>query len=127
MRMRSFITVFLLTGMLCTGTHLSFAQKTAEHPTADLDGKVWLGSTEQEKRSFLFGAGSALVLEYYVREKHSEEPSKFVKGWVTGLKDMTWTDMANRIDTYYKNNPDKTNRHVFDVIWHEIIEPKLQN
>lgn len=94
-----------------------------EHPAPDVDGAVWMKSTDQEKRAFLFGAGSAIALEYHIREKHSEEPSLFVKGWIGAFKDVSWTQLANKIDNYYKNNPDKMHRHVFEVIWHEMIKP----
>jgi len=115
--------MLLLAGILFASANVSLAQKATEHPAPDVDGKVWMSSTDQEKKAFLFGAGSAIVLEYHIRDKHSEEPSRFVKGWVDVLKDVSWTELSNKIDAYYKNNPDKIHRHVFEVIWHEIIAP----
>ncbi|WP_243366404.1 hypothetical protein [Fundidesulfovibrio soli] len=100
-----------------------FAQEKTSHPAPDVDGQTWMSSTEPEKKAFLLGAGSALVLEYHLRDKHSEEPSRFVKGWVDGLKDMSWSELSNKLTRYYKSNPDKMNRHVFEVVWHEIILP----
>jgi hypothetical protein len=126
MKVYSYLSAFLLAGIILAGASVSFAQKAEEHPAPDVDGKVWLSSSAQEKQSFLFGAGSALVLEYHIRAKRSEEPSRYVKGWVTGLKDMSWSTLASKIDAYYKSNPDKESRPVFDVIWHEIIEPNLK-
>jgi len=123
MKTHRYVLAFLLAALLMSGANASRAQKTMEHPAPDVDGNVWMSSTSQEKSAFLFGAGSAVVLEYHVREKHSEEPSRFVKGWVEALKDMSWSDLASKIDRYYKANPDKMNRHVFEVIWHEIITP----
>lgn len=117
----------LIACLLIAATSIDFAQASAEHPTPDVDGTVWMKSTELEKQSFLFGAGSAIVLEYYVRDKHSEEPSKFVKGWVDGLKGMSWAELSNKLDIYYKSNPDKIQRNVFEVIWHEVIKPNLKS
>jgi hypothetical protein len=111
----------LMTVFLCAGTNASFAQTQPAHPAPDVDGEVWMKSSDLEKKAFLYGAGSAFVLEYHLRDKHGQEPSKLVKGWVDGLKDMSWSDLSNRVDAYYKNNPDKMQRHVFDVIWHEVI------
>ena len=66
-----------------------------EHSASDVDVKVWMNSTHQEKKAFLFGAGSAVVLEYHILEKRSKEPSR----WVEALKDMNWNELANKIDT----------------------------
>lgn len=121
------LPLLLFVGILFVGATASLAQNATEHPAPDVDGKVWMDSTHQEKTSFLFGAGSAVVLEYHIRATHSQEPSRFVKGWVDVLKDTSWEELAHKIDTYYKNNPDKMHRHVFEVIWHEIIAPNWKN
>jgi hypothetical protein len=123
MKKKLFWFLFLFAGVILSGASPCLAQQAKDHPAPDVDGNVWMNSTDQEKKAFLFGASSAVVLEYHVRYKNSEEPSRFIKGWVEGLKDMSWTDLANRIDAYYKNNPDQMHRHVFDVIWHEVIMP----
>jgi len=120
-------SLFLLAGILFLGSGTGYAQKTMEHPAPDVDGTVWMKSTDQEKKAFLFGASSAIVLEYHIRDKHSEAPSIFVKGWVEALKDMSWAELADKIDAYYRKNPDKMNRHVFEVIWHEIITPNWKS
>lgn len=127
MTMRLYLLPCVLVAVVLSGFTVCFAQETKSQPAPDVDGIVWMRSTEQEKISFLFGAGSAIVLEYHLREKHSEQPSKFVKAWVDALKDVSWTEMATRIDAYYKNNPNKSDRNVFSVIWHEIIQPNLKN
>lgn len=119
--------LFLFVGIFFVGANAGFAQQKMNHTSSDLDGTVWMQSTEQEKEAFLLGAGSAVVLEYHVRNKLAEEPSKFIRGWIEALKDMTWVDLAHKIDGYYKNNPDKMNRPVFDVIWAEVIAPTWKN
>lgn len=119
--------IFFLISLLLVSSEAGYAQSKMEHPAPDVDGYVWMKSTQQEKRAFLFGASSAIVLEYHVREKHSEQPSRFVKGWVDGLKDMSWAALADKIDAYYRNNPAKMDRQVFEVIWHEIITPNLKD
>ena len=127
MNNRHFAFTVLLAAFLCAGPVSGYAQKTTAHPAPDVDGEVWMKSSDLEKKAFLFGAGSALVLEYHVREKRSQEPSKFVVGWVDGLKDISWSDLSNTIDAYYRANPNKMQRDVFDVIWHEIIAPQKKN
>lgn len=117
------LSLVLLSVIFVYAINPCFAQQVAVHPAPDVDGKVWMNSTDTDKKAFLFGASSAVVLEYHVREKHSEQPSRFVRGWVEGLKDISWAELAGRIDTYYRNNPGKMDRHVFEVIWHEVIMP----
>ena len=121
------LSVFLLVGSLVWSANTCFAQKATDHPAPDVDGQVWMQSTEQEKEAFLFGAGSAIVLEYHVRDKHSEAPSLFVRGWVEGLKDISWKELANRIDDYYRKNPEQMHKHVFEVIWQEVIMPNIKS
>jgi hypothetical protein len=126
MKRFSYFAAFLLAGAILACTNVGFAQQKTAHPAPDVDGKVWNDSNSQEKIAFLYGAGSAIVLEYHIRDKRSEEPSRYVKGWVEALKDMSWKTLADKIDAYYKSNPDKESRPVFDVIWHEIIAPNLK-
>lgn len=127
MKNRHFAFTLLIVALLCAGTAPGYAQNTTNHPAPDVDGVVWMKSSDLEKKAFLFGAGSALVLEYHLREKHAQEPSRLVIGWVDGLKDISWSDLSNAIDAYYRANPNKMQRDVFDVIWHEVIVPKRKN
>ena len=127
MKRYGYMSIVLLVGILLAGTISSFAQTPQDHPSPDVDGYVWMKSSDQEKKAFLFGAGSAIALEYHVRDKNGEEPSKLVKGWAVGLKDMSWSELATRIDAFYTNNPDRMNYHVFQVIWHEVIAPKIKS
>jgi len=125
MRKLNFTSILVFVAILYATTIPAIAQTRVGHPAPDVDGNVWMSSTDQEKNAFLFGAGSAVVLEYHIRDKHSEEPSRFVKGWVDGLKDMSWTQLTHAVDQFYKSNPGKMNKHVFEVIWQEIIKPNL--
>jgi hypothetical protein len=127
MKIFRYFSVFLLAGLLFTGTSSCFAQGTTANPAPDVDGFVWMKSTDPEKKAFLFGAGTAIALEYQMRAKRSEEPSKFVKGWIEVFDNMSWAEMASKLDNYYESNPDKGNRLVFDVLWHEMIKPNLKN
>jgi uncharacterized membrane protein YdfJ with MMPL/SSD domain len=127
MTKHSIIFPLLLAAFLFIGADTGFAQQQTAHPAPDVDGEVWMKSSDLEKKAFLYGAGSALVLEYHLREKHGQDPSKFVKGWVDELRDMSWSDLSNHVDDYYRHNPEKMQRHVFDVIWHEVIAKNQKN
>ena len=127
MKKFGYLLILLLMGVLFVSATACFAQNPSEHPRPDVDGFAWLKSTDAEKKSFLFGAGSAVAMEYHVRDKRSQEPSRFVKGWTEALKDMSWAELASKIDTFYNNNPERRNLHVFEVIWREVIKPRFNS
>ncbi len=127
MKILRYLSVILLTGLLFTGSSSCFAQGTTANPSPDVDGFVWMKSTDAEKKAFLFGAGTAIALEYQMRAKRAEEPSKFIKGWIEAFDNMSWAEMASKLDAFYESNPDKESRLVFDVLWHEMIKPNLKN
>jgi len=118
-----YLAIFLLFGILFAGTMASSAQQPADSLGMNVDGHVWMKSTDQEKYSFLLGAMNAVVLEYHVREKASEAPSRFVKVWIAAFKDTNCSELSTKIDNYYSNNPEKMDRHVFEVIGQEVIAP----
>ncbi|WP_285907778.1 hypothetical protein [Pseudodesulfovibrio pelocollis] len=121
-----YLSVFVAVGLLLAGAMPSFAQtKTEQTSGPDVDGFVWLMSSDAEKKSFLFGAGSAVAMEYHVRAIRKEEPSKFIKGWTEALKDVSWSELASEVDAYYDSNPDRKDKLVFEVIWQTIITPRL--
>ena len=123
MKRERYLFGILFAGLLFICSSSSYAQGTTVSPAPDVDGYVWMKTTDPEKKAFLFGAGTAIALEYQMRVKHGEEPSRFVKGWIDVFQDMTWAEMATTIDKYYEANPDKSSRLVLDVMWHEMIKP----
>lgn len=126
MKANRWIVFALVACFMAMGASVGNAQKKAEKSSFDVDGYVWMHSKASTKRAFLLGAESALVLEYHIRTKHSQKPSKFVRNSVIALRDMSWQQIANTIDTYYRTHPKRMNRNVFWVIWHEIILPKVK-
>lgn len=126
MKKNAYLIVFAFVGLLLFGACSAFAQGAMEISDPDIDGKVWTHSTDSDKRAFLLGVSNAVVLEYHLRTKHSEEPSRFVRGWVAAFKDSRWSEMVNRVDAYYANNPTKLDKNVLYVIWHEMIAPNLK-
>jgi hypothetical protein len=117
--------IMLLVGFLALAAGPAMSLETTES-VPELDGAHWMQSTSAEKRAFLYGAGSAIVLEYNVRSKHDEQPSKFVQGWVDVFKDQTWAQMERAVDQYYISNPNRINEHVFHAIWFAMIKPNIQ-
>jgi hypothetical protein len=123
MKRLSLLSMLVLVGCILLGTSAGFTQTPMDNSDPDINGKVWIQSSESDKRAFLLGVSNAVVLEYHVREKHGEVPSRFVKGWIAAFRDSRWTEMVSKVDAYYANNPEKLHRHVLDVVWHDVIIP----
>lgn len=126
MKKNKYLVMFALVGLLLFSVGSGFAQGAMENSDPDIDGKVWLHSTDSDKRAFLLGVSNGVVLEYHLRTKRGEEPSRFVTGWVAAFKDARWSEMVGKVDAYYASNPTKLRRNVLDVVWHEMIAPNLK-
>ncbi len=118
--------MMLLAGMLLLSAVPAMSAQTTEN-VPELDGTLWMQSTSDEKRAFLYGAGSAIAVEYNVRTRHDEQPSRFVQGWVDAFNDKTWPQLEREIDQYYINNPTRMNEHVLHVMWNNMIKPNLKD
>jgi len=114
----------LLAGISILTASPGWTQEKVAPP--EVDGTVWMKSSSDEKRAFLYGAGSAFTLEYFIRTKHDEQPSNFVQGWVDTFKNETWGELEKAVDKYYADNPDKMHEHVFKVIWEQMIKPDMK-
>ena len=124
MKKMHLLTMALVAGVLFLAANPGWAQEKVAPP--EVDGTCWMKSSSAEKRAFLYGAGNAFVLEYYIRTKHDEQPSRYVQGWVEVFKNQTWGDLEKALDNYYTQNPDKMNEHVFRVIWDQLIKPNMK-
>lgn len=121
MRKKSVLLLVLLASVLALGVAIGRSQGTTSD--VEMDGKAWLASSIEERRAFLYGAGSAVALEYQARMTMADEPSPFVKGWTQVFNDKTWPEIESELTSYYVNNPDKRGQHVFHVIWNVMIKP----
>ncbi len=97
---------------------------------ASLDGFAWETSAPQSKLDFLLGVECALAMESALAQAAREKGetvslSLFANGWQIALRDATRPELVRRIDEFYYRNPDQKNRHVFDVIWTEMVAPAL--
>ena len=101
----------------------------ASAPAAELpivNGKHWQASSEKEKKAFLLGAATIIKLEHEVQGNEPLPKEKsLIASWVAGLSKYTLTDVQLAVDAYYKNNPDKLERSVVEVVWYELTLPNL--
>ncbi len=110
------------------------AQRTLEQaentPMAELNGYVWQTSAPQSKLDFLLGVECAMAMEAAIKKVAEErggsvELSRFANGWQIAFHDKTRPDIVRQIDEFYVRHPDERGRHVFDVIWTEMVRPAV--
>jgi hypothetical protein len=90
------------------------------------DGENWSRATEREKMAYLLGVRDMAAAEYQLagpKPKHRT----LVKKWVESLDGMTLRQIMETVDTYYKANPDKQQQTIFEVVWFQMVEPKVSN
>ena len=97
-------------------------------PVAALDGFVWQSSAPQSKLDFLLGVESAMAMEAAIKQVAEEhggtvQLSRFANGWQLAFRDKARPDIVHEIDEFYTQNPEQKKRHVFDVIWTEMVLP----
>ena len=97
-------------------------------PVAALDGFVWQSSAPQSKLDFLLGVECAMAMEAAMKQVAEErggtiQLSRFANGWQIAFRDKARPDIVHEIDEFYTQNPEQKKRHVFDVIWTEMVLP----
>ena len=124
------VTVALVLTVGATGCQHGRTAAVPATPVAALNGYVWETSAPQSKLDFILGVECALAMESALagaaRDRgESVQLSLFADGWQVALRDTTRPELVRRIDEFYVRNPDQRNRHVFDVIWTEMVTPAL--
>lgn len=99
-------------------------------PMASLDGYVWETSAPQSKLDFLLGVECAIAMDAALQQAAREhggtvELSIFANGWQVAFQDRARPDIVRGIDEFYARNPEQKGRHVFDVIWTEMVRPAV--
>lgn len=106
---------------------LEAAQST---PMASLDGYVWQASAPQSKLDFLLGVECAMAMEAAIKQAAEERGGEvrlsiFANGWQMAFRDKARPDIVREIDEFYTQNPEQRKRHVFDVVWMEMVRPVM--
>ncbi len=133
--LRSFGAALLVCAALALPSPVAAAQADAapkqEASIASINGFAWMDSSPDVKLAFLLGVESAVAMEYSLAnaqaEKTGKKPvhSRFEEGWRAAFKDVTRHQIMGRLDAYYTAHPAEKSRHVFDVLWKEMILPGL--
>ncbi len=90
----------------------------------DITGRQWAQSSKAEKLSFLYGASGVAAIEKAAAERAGREVSPFAGGWMDAFGNKTPAQIEAEIDAWYDRNPGNRDRHVFEVIWYELIGPE---
>ena len=134
--MKNLLKVFsvnlLIIVMFCAFSIPSNAQDTTEMVEQKMEvlkGDTWIKMSEDEKISFLWGAGHVVTIMYVLAQKYPDDvKDPIFIGKIAearGNKPMTMNEVSKYVDDFYSNNPDKIDTPVVEVIWHETIEPNL--
>lgn len=103
-------------------------------PVGKFTGKYWIKTPQEAKEAYLFGIESAVQIENSIKDKLSDSKSRkdrayilspFVKGWMKAFVSTGRTQIIKEVDDWYNSHPDQLNRPVLDVIWYELVQPRL--
>lgn len=108
----------------------------AGNPVDQFTGKYWLDSKPENQKAFLFGIDSAIAVEASIhnhqvtaKAKSGKKPvytlSPFEQGWMEAFKDTSRDQIVEQVDQWYKDHPTQLDRPVLDVIWYELVMPRL--
>lgn len=107
-------------------THAESTEKQGSAPVVTL--KMWDSSSSLEQYAFLAGIVSMLELEKEWQGQKGILPLRqsMIGRWCAGLDGMSLKQIHNAVNSYSMNNPLKQDRLVLDVLWSELVQPKLK-
>lgn len=108
----------------------------AGNPVDQFTGEIWVNSPASDKLAYLFGIDSAVAVEYFINSELTAKAAKagkkpvytlspFEKGWMKAFANMSRSDISKLVDEWYANNPKELQRPVLNVMWYELIAPRL--
>jgi hypothetical protein len=90
-------------------------------------GKHWTQATEDQKKAFLLGMATMIMIEYNLQAKQAvPSEATVVPELVDGLSGTTFEQLMSQVDAYYQAEPDQINRPVVETIWFEMVIPNLK-
>jgi hypothetical protein len=90
------------------------------------DGNDWNSSTESERNAYLVGISNMIsVGNAYDIKKLPGENKTFMRQAYQGLSDTTIPEAIQRVDSWYRANPDRLDVPILSVLWIDIVKPKL--
>lgn len=94
-----------------------------------LKGDTWVKMSDDEKISFIWGAGHIVSIQEVLARDNPDlkQSNTFVNKIMEarGNKSMTMSEVAAKVDEYYQANHGMLDKPVVEVIWTETIVPNL--
>ncbi len=87
------------------------------------DGEKWSAATEREKMAYLLGIRDMASAEYQLTGPNPKRRT-LVEKLVESLDGMTLRQIMEKVDAYYKANPDRQKQTIFEVVWFQLVVPK---
>ncbi|MCC8987277.1 MAG: hypothetical protein LM523_06185 [Candidatus Contendobacter sp.] len=87
------------------------------------DGEKWSAATEREKMAYLLGIRDMASAEYQLTGPNPKRRT-LVEKLVESLDGMTLRQIMEKVDAYYKTNPDRQKQTIFEVVWFQLVVPK---
>lgn len=87
------------------------------------DGEKWSAATEREKMAYLLGIRDMASAEYQLTGPNPKRRT-LVEKLVESLDGMTLRQVMEKVDAYYKANPDRQKQTIFEVVWFQLVVPK---
>lgn len=114
----------LFAGLLLGGLLLGGTVQAREIPV--VTGTHWTAASVSEKKAFLVGIGTVLMMEqaWYGDHPPSREQS-FIPAMIDGLDTYTLSGIQEWLDTWYAAHPDQIEQPVMALIWQELVLPHL--
>lgn len=87
-------------------------------------GERWSKATDTEKGAYVLGILNMAMVEYQLtgpNPKHRTTIPHLIKA----LDGMTLPQIVETVDAYYKANPDKQQQPIIEVIWFQMVAPKI--
>jgi hypothetical protein len=88
--------------------------------------KHWQAANQTEKMSFLLGFVTMLEMD---KEWQGQKPlpitASINQSWVRGLADVTFGQMAKRLDEYVAAHPDKLDMPLVEALGRIYVVPKM--
>ena len=97
-----------------------------------LNGYVWMDSDNANKLSFLLGVESGIAMEMALDQEQAKRTgtpavlSPFQRGWTAAFDNTPRQAIVDRLDAFYTANPSQKKRHVFDVLWEQMLAPSVR-
>ncbi len=133
--MKKIVLSLMLALVLAFGAGLAPAKA---NPVEQLTGKIWMDSTNDVKKAVLYGVKCAVAMEYITAKVKADQNDKqlshdeivrsltaFPENWLLAFENVELSEIVSTIDKWYTNHPKQIERPVFNVLWYEIMEPKL--